>query len=170
MSTITMTNTDPGEGSALSSDNFVAVYGGKSILDMFYPVGSEFKCYDTTFNPNTAWGGTWVENEEYQLVAYAKTNGTTILASKNISSVVLNGSTYVWTLSKAVDTNSIIQATAEGPGAGMEIVGAYWSSSTVFRTDATDYTGNTRTDISNWFITIYGKLNTPEYKIWRRTA
>lgn len=54
-----MTNTDPGEGSALANDNFVAVYGGKSILDMFYPVGSYYETSDTTFDPNTAWGGTW---------------------------------------------------------------------------------------------------------------
>lgn len=29
------------------------------ILDLFYPVGSYYETSDTSFNPNTAWGGTW---------------------------------------------------------------------------------------------------------------
>ena len=30
-----------------------------SILNLFYPVGSYYETSNTTFNPNTAWGGTW---------------------------------------------------------------------------------------------------------------
>lgn len=33
-----------------------------SLLDFFYPVGSYYETSNTTFNPNTAWGGTWVED------------------------------------------------------------------------------------------------------------
>lgn len=29
------------------------------VLNIFYPVGSYYETSDTTFNPNTAWGGTW---------------------------------------------------------------------------------------------------------------
>lgn len=32
------------------------------IIDVFYPVGSYYETSDTTFNPNTAWGGTWMED------------------------------------------------------------------------------------------------------------
>lgn len=32
------------------------------MLDIFYPVGSYYETSDTSFNPNTAWGGTWVED------------------------------------------------------------------------------------------------------------
>lgn len=32
------------------------------MLDIFYPVGSYYETSDSTFNPNTAWGGTWVED------------------------------------------------------------------------------------------------------------
>lgn len=32
----------------------------KSMIDRFYPVGSYYETSDTTFNPNTSWGGTWV--------------------------------------------------------------------------------------------------------------
>ena len=31
-----------------------------AMLDFFYPVGSYYETSDTSFNPNTAWGGTWV--------------------------------------------------------------------------------------------------------------
>ena len=32
--------------------------GGGSVLS-FYPIGSYYETSDTTFNPNTEWGGTW---------------------------------------------------------------------------------------------------------------
>lgn len=32
------------------------------MLNLFYPVGSYYETSDTSFNPNTAWGGTWVED------------------------------------------------------------------------------------------------------------
>ena len=34
----------------------------QKILNLFYPVGSYYETSDTTFNPNTSWGGTWVED------------------------------------------------------------------------------------------------------------
>lgn len=33
-----------------------------SLIDVFYPVGSYYETSDGSFNPNTAWGGTWVED------------------------------------------------------------------------------------------------------------
>lgn len=33
-----------------------------TVLDLFYPVGTYYETSDTNFNPNTAWGGTWVED------------------------------------------------------------------------------------------------------------
>lgn len=32
------------------------------LLDIFYPIGSYYETSDTSFNPNTAWGGTWLED------------------------------------------------------------------------------------------------------------
>lgn len=32
------------------------------VIDLVYPVGSYYETSDTSFNPNTAWGGTWVED------------------------------------------------------------------------------------------------------------
>lgn len=57
-----MTNNDPGEGQPLSADNYLAVYGGSSLLDLFYPIGSTYKTYNTNFDPNVAWGGVWTED------------------------------------------------------------------------------------------------------------
>lgn len=62
MSTFTLTNVDPGEGSPLADDHYLAVWGGTSLLDIFYPVGTYYETSDTTFDPNVSWGGTWVED------------------------------------------------------------------------------------------------------------
>lgn len=61
MSSITITNVDPGEGEPLEADHYLAVWGGQSTLDLFYPVGTTYKTYDTTFDPNVLWGGVWSE-------------------------------------------------------------------------------------------------------------
>ena len=34
----------------------------RKLLDFIYPVGSYYETSDTLFNPNAAWGGTWVED------------------------------------------------------------------------------------------------------------
>ena len=41
-----------------------AVSESQSYLDMFYPVGSYYETSNSTFNPNTHWGGTWEKVEE----------------------------------------------------------------------------------------------------------
>lgn len=76
MSNITMTNTDPGEGSALPADNFLAVYGGKTLLDLFYPVGSYYETSNSTFDPNVSWGGVWVEDSKGRVVVAQADSGT----------------------------------------------------------------------------------------------
>lgn len=35
---------------------------GISLLNIFYPVGSYYETSNKNFNPNTAWGGTWVQD------------------------------------------------------------------------------------------------------------
>ena len=46
-----------------------------SIIDIFYPVGSYYETSDTSFNPNNAWGGTWVEDSSGRVMV-AKDTGT----------------------------------------------------------------------------------------------
>lgn len=42
------------------SHTVTGFFSKEDILSVFYPVGSYYETSDTTFNPNTAWGGTWV--------------------------------------------------------------------------------------------------------------
>lgn len=37
------------------------------LLDVFYPVGSYYETSDTSFDPNVAWGGTWVQETSGQV-------------------------------------------------------------------------------------------------------
>lgn len=39
--------------------NDVAPTTARQLVDMFYPVGSYYETSNSSFNPNTAWGGTW---------------------------------------------------------------------------------------------------------------
>ena len=45
--------------------------GDISLIDLFYPVGTYYETSNTSFNPNTTWGGTWVEDTNGKVtVAY----------------------------------------------------------------------------------------------------
>lgn len=46
-----------------------------ALIDVLYPVGCFFETTNTTFNPNTAWGGTWVEDTAGRVLV-AKDTGT----------------------------------------------------------------------------------------------
>lgn len=46
------------------------------ILNLMYPVGSYYETSDATFNPNTAWGGTWVEDSKGRVTVGQNTNDT----------------------------------------------------------------------------------------------
>lgn len=80
---MTLTDVDPGEGAALAAGDYVAVYGvASSLVDIFYPVGCYFETSDMSFNPNTAWGGTWVEDTAGRVtVAVASSGPLAVLGS-----------------------------------------------------------------------------------------
>ena len=103
MSTITMTNVDPGEGAPLGEDRYLAVYGESGLLDVFYPVGCFFETTDENFNPNVSWGGTWTEDTSGRVtVAYQSDStpfneiGKTVGSQTNDFSTVIHygDSTY----------------------------------------------------------------------------
>lgn len=55
----------------LDNDGLTRVWGKikalvspSNLVDIFYPVGSYYETTDTTFDPNTAWGGTWALEDE----------------------------------------------------------------------------------------------------------
>lgn len=76
MSNITMTNVDPGENTPLAADEYVAVYGQKTLLDTFYPVGSYYETSDTQFDPNVEWGGVWEEDSGGRVTVSRAETGT----------------------------------------------------------------------------------------------
>ena len=47
----------------------------QQMLNLFYPVGSYYETSDTSFDPNTAWGGTWVEDTDGRVLV-AQNTGT----------------------------------------------------------------------------------------------
>ena len=46
------------------------------LLDFIYPVGSYYETSDTSFNPNTAWGGTWLEDTKGRVTVSIDSNDT----------------------------------------------------------------------------------------------
>lgn len=142
-----------------------------SLLDVFYPIGATYTSYDIDFDPNITWGGTWVENTDYVICAYLKTDGTTIRASKNVASFVRNGKgSFNINLSKPMaNLQGIIEASAESDGYGCEIIGTYWNHYSSITVDCSTHSG-TQTDPLNWFVVVYGRLAVPEYRTWVRAA
>lgn len=65
-------------GEAIVGQSTVSGQGG-SVFDTFYPVGSYYETSDSTFDPNTAWGGTWVKLAHNTLLTSLtyKPNGNT---------------------------------------------------------------------------------------------
>lgn len=47
-----------------------------ALRDLFYPVGSYYETSDTSFNPNTTWGGTWVEDTKGKILVAKADSGT----------------------------------------------------------------------------------------------
>lgn len=72
-----------------------------TLIDMFYPVGSYYETSDTTFNPNTAWGGTWILETEGIVHVSAGSNYTISHASDNDGAGAKDGGEATVTLTSA---------------------------------------------------------------------
>ena len=57
----------------------------KLLLDVMYPVGSYYETSNTSFNPNTAWGGTWVREDDGTALVSYKSSGA---FNENIETIV----------------------------------------------------------------------------------
>ena len=76
---ITITSVDPGEGSSLGADEYVAVTGTpdySEMIDIFYPVGSYYETSDTSFDPNVTWAGTTWQEDTAGRILVAVGSGT----------------------------------------------------------------------------------------------
>lgn len=141
-----------------------------NLIDLFFPVGTVRYFYDNNSHANFL-GKTWVEVMDYDLVAYAALSAqTTIAKSKNISSVTGSGGTYKVNFSKNMaDTNYVAFVSGEVGSTGNEIIGVYSKSVSGFYYDFTSHAGSA-TSPSQINIAVFGRLATPEYRKWRRTA
>ena len=152
-----------------------SISGANPQLNVTHPVGTIYQTENITFNPNTAWGGTWVEDTSYQLVAYAHTSGATgvtIDVGKNISSVsrTATGNYTVTFTHQMADANYIVHVNSESSGSrGYELAGVFEMSKASFKMDFADFDGSAR-DQEHMYFTVWGRLETPEIKVWKRTA
>ena len=75
-------STDKIVDSAVTSDKIaaeaitVSKLDRASVIDLFYPVGTYYETSDVNFNPNTAWGGTWVEDTKGRVTVGRDDSGT----------------------------------------------------------------------------------------------
>lgn len=51
---------------------------GTALIDFFYPIGSYYETSDTAFDPNTAWGGTWVKDSAGRVTVAIDTSNTAL--------------------------------------------------------------------------------------------
>ena len=63
------------------------VKSSSNIIDIVYPVGSYYETSDTTFNPNTTWGGTW-ELETDGTVLVSKSSESESAFNTTVGSIV----------------------------------------------------------------------------------
>lgn len=63
-------------------EEYLKILQTKSQLDYYYPVGSYYETSDANFNPNTAWGGTWVLEAEGIVHISGTANGTYKVGTK----------------------------------------------------------------------------------------
>ena len=145
------------------------------MLDLFYPVGSYYETSDTSFDPNTAWGGTWVEDTDGRVLValdsgtfdtvgdtggLEKTNQAFYAPALNVNSAQDAGRNYVNAQKTAVET----WLTAGG------------SSSMTLETDVQGVGGDIRTNgTANVEVSYfkYTSTNLQPYlvvKRWHRTA
>lgn len=57
----------------------------KLILDLVHPVGSYYETSNASFNPNSAWGGTWTREDDGTTLVSYKSSGA---FNKTIGTIV----------------------------------------------------------------------------------
>lgn len=67
-----------------------------NLWSIVYPVGSYYETSDTSFNPNTAWGGTW-DLEEDGTVLVSKSNDANSKFNTNVGNIV-GSETHILTI------------------------------------------------------------------------
>ena len=84
----------------------------QDLIDLFHPVGEYYETSNIDFNPNTEWGGTWVEDTAGK-VTVAKDNGT----FKTLGDVV-GSETHILTIEEMPSHKHNIKASQNDTGFG----------------------------------------------------
>ena len=98
-----------------------------TIFDLVYPVGSYYETSDTSFNPNTTWGGTWE----------LETDGTVLVSKSSVSESAFNTTVgsivgeeeHTLTINE-MPSNVIQTATTGSSGDGYIMRGGYTATGT----------------------------------------
>ena len=82
----------------------------KLLLDVMYPVGSYYETSNASFNPNTAWGGTWIREDDGTALVSYKSSGA---FNQDIGTIV-GEETHTLTVDEMPVHNHSIKWTNEG--------------------------------------------------------
>ncbi len=137
-----------------------------SIFDIFYPVGSYYETSDANFDPEVAWGGTWVLETEGQVHIsagnnYAVSGALTNSSDGGSASVTLTSSQSGNQALTYVDTTYKLNTTNRKPGTSTAV--AYGTSITATANNKTIAAKNATSSHNNMqpYIVVYR---------WHRTA
>lgn len=116
------------------------------MVDIFYPVGSYYETSDTTFNPNTAWGGTWVLETAGQVHVSGAASGTYVVNKANNNNGVGESdggeSTHTLTENELPKVHGHAQFRAYRTSSSGNKAALIFSPTGAFSTEETTSTGN----------------------------
>lgn len=103
--------------------------GGSKLLDFFYPVGTYYETSNASFNPNTTWGGTWVEDSKGFVTIGADVNGDAGLTQAGLLSVNVNEKVgeakHTLSVTEIPSHYHYVHMSAGGSGTGSDYANGY---------------------------------------------
>lgn len=151
-------------------------------MKLFYPVGSYFETSDSTFDPNTEWGGTWeFENNIYRTAAWTASSSTALntILTETIANVP--SGTYIIDIAYPVLSTTPFASSIRVNGQeANKYLYQYSGSNTSIIIKLTDENnsinlGSSQSSSCNMSylerggLTLYNLTNSSKYK-WHRTA
>lgn len=101
--------------------------GGNPYLDMCYPVGSYYETSDSTFDPNTAWGGTWAD-ETRQLLFSSGSKTVNAATGYELCTITLKANTTYLLLGHVTTDSGANLTTLANISLKSGTYSSYWSN------------------------------------------
>lgn len=106
----------------------------KLFIDVIFPIGTSYITNNPSFNPNTAWGGTWVKDCEGQTIVGQKVNDSDFGTLDD----VVGEKTHTLTIQEMPEHNHTARShTGTGTGDGMLLNGNSYVVDENFKTGNT---------------------------------